>query len=161
MTRGLLILFIALAAAAVTFSTWRFVVTKPVREAMRTDQAELEWLRREFRLDNTEFERIAALHRDYWPECEKLCERVMAANAKTEAILDAHDSVTPEVKAALLETANLQANCRAAMLEHAYAVSKVIGGERGARYLAMMTRRAITPPLFEHAEHHAVTTHPH
>lgn len=161
MNRGLFILIVALVAAAVTFCTWRFLATKPVRDAMRSDQAEMEWLRKEFRLSDAEVQRVAALHRDYWPKCEMLCARVMAANERSQAAIEASDSVTPEVERALREAAALDAECRAAMLDHAYAVSKVMGGERGERYLAMMRKQAIAPPLMEHSEHHGVTEHSH
>ena len=161
MNRGLLILVVAMVAGVLTFCTWRFIATKPIRDAMRSDRAEMEWLRTEFHLSDAESLRIAELHRDYWPKCEKLCARVMAANARTEEIIAASDAVTPEVEAALLRAATLDAECRAAMLDHAYAVSKAIGGERGERYLAMMKRRAIAPPLIEHGERNFVTGHAH
>lgn len=161
MNRGLLILALALVAAAATFFTWRHLATSPVRKTLHSVEAKLEWLRQEFQLSDPEYRRVEALRRIYDPKCEALCQRVMAANARTEAILATSDSVTPELESALRDAAALDAECRAAMLTHAFEVSRIMGGERGARYLRMMRSQAITPPLADRAEHLAVTTRPH
>lgn len=161
MKRGLLTLLALLGVSVAAFFAWRFVATKPVREVMRMDHGEMEWLRQEFNLDQSEFRNIAALHTAYRPKCEALCRQVLAANARTRTILDANDAVTPEVRSALQEAARLQAECRAAMLAHAYEVGREMGGKRKARYLAMMKDQALAPPLMEPDEQHSMTTHGH
>ncbi len=105
--------------------------------------AELEWLRREFELDEEEYSRIAALHEAYRPKCDALCAAVVKANAKLDAAIDANRKVTPEVVAALRNACELEHECRRAMLDHVYAVSAEMKPETAERYIRMMKPRIV------------------
>src|SRR5438876_754399 len=79
-------------------------------------QGEMEWLRREFQLTDAQFARIKQLHDDYRPRCDLMCERIAEANTKLNQLIESNNAVTPEVEAALKESAAQQEYCRRQML---------------------------------------------
>jgi hypothetical protein len=124
--------------------------TAPMNAMLTQATGEMEWLRREFRLTDAQFERIKALHRDYAPTCDAMCEKVAQTNGRLEALIGSGQGVTPALRAAMHESAVAQGECRKALLEHVYAVSAEMSPEQGRRYVAMMKPRLIEQGL--HAE---------
>lgn len=108
---------------------------------------EMEWLRHEYRLSDSQFSRIQAIHRAYAPKCELLCEKIAAANSRLEKIIVGNKSYTPEVEAAMKECLAVQAECRLALLAHVYEVSAEMSPGDGVRYLEMIKPHIIEPAL--------------
>jgi hypothetical protein len=101
---------------------------------------DLAWLRREFRLGDTEMQRIRQLHEGYLPKCHENCARIAAKKQELQAALDRAQGMTPEAQQKLAEVAALRAQCQANMLGHFYEVSQAMPPEQGRRYLAEMQR---------------------
>ena len=112
---------------------------------VRAEEAELEWLRHEFALNDLQFAEIKKLHEEYEPVCAQLCQRVVESQARLETLISQHREVTPEILSALQQSAELKEVCQQAMLGHAYRVSRHMNPDQGRRYLAIMTERILRP----------------
>jgi hypothetical protein len=133
--RGLAILCLGLASAVLAYAGLYFSTTASSHAALRAGQPELLWLKQEFNLKESEFQRIAALHAGYLPKCREMCGQIAEKNSEIKAILAGTNRVTPEIEGKLAEIAQLRAQCHKNMLEHFYAVSRAMPPAQGRRYL--------------------------
>src|SRR5260221_9570476 len=100
------LLFIAIGAFAVAliaFCGTNFFGTRDLREIAKAPNGELEWLRREFHLSDTQFAKIATLQSAYTPVCDEMCRRIMETNSKLDRLVAEKREVTPEMEAAIRE----------------------------------------------------------
>ena len=146
--RGLVILLVAVVIAITGYAIYYGSATAKAKAMLREPAGEMEWLRREFRLSDAQFERIAKMHREYAPACAVMCAKIARSNERLDALIAANRTPTPEVRAALHESTVVQEECRQAMLGHVYAVCAEMPAEQGTRYLKMMKAR-----LVEHGLH--------
>jgi len=137
----------AVAVAVVTFCAINFFATRDLRQMATSPGGELEWLRREFHLSDSQFEKIEALQSAYAPVCNEMCQRIMSANAKLDQLLSEHLEMTPEVEAAIREAGSVQDDCRVRMLAHIYKVAAQMNPDDSQRYLRLMKPRVIQPAL--------------
>jgi hypothetical protein len=147
MKRGFFTLLLVVVVAVGVYGISYWCAIAPARDMLARSGGEMEWLRHEYHLNDAQFARIEQLHREYTPKCDRMCEKIMKADVRLDEIIGANASVTPEVEAALKESAAVQEECRQAMLGHIYAVSAEMSREDGARYLQMMKTRIIEPAL--------------
>lgn len=103
-----------------------------------THLPELEWLRREFELSESEFDRVSSLHLAYLPTCESLCEKIAAARGRVRALVMKGRSISPELESALREEAALRAECQMSMLRHLYVTAGALPPEKADAYLESM-----------------------
>ena len=137
----------AFAAAAITFCAIHFFATRDLRQMAAAPNGELEWLRREFHLNDDQFKKVEGLQSAYMPVCNQMCQRIMEANAKLDRLLSKNREVTPEVEAAIREAGSVQGDCRMQMLAHIYRVSAQMNPADRERYLSLMKSRIIQPGL--------------
>jgi hypothetical protein len=150
MRRALLILLVTAAVSLAGYLVSYELATRPAKCMMEHPNAGMVWLKREYHLSDAQYARIAQMHGDYRPTCERMCRRIAEANAKVRALIDSNSTATPETEAALKEWALLQNECRVAMLRHVYAVSAEMPPEEGRRYIKMATGRIVSSGM-EHA----------
>lgn len=143
--KGLLIVAIAVAVSVAGSVTYFRTATAPTSAMLDQPAGELEWLRREYRLGDEQFARVRAKHVEYAPKCERMCATIADVNRQLATLIQNNKAVTPEVEAALHRSAQVQEECRRAMLGHVYAVSAEMSPEQGARYLSMMKSRLVHP----------------
>src|SRR5260221_12204365 len=91
------------AAALIAFCGTNFFGTRDLREIAKAPNGELEWLRREFHLSDTQFAKIATLHSVYTPVCNEMCRRIMEDNSKLDRLVSENYEVTPDLSAAIRE----------------------------------------------------------
>jgi len=145
MKKGVLILVLGLLAAAAAYGCIYFVCMSPVRSLQQSDKPELAWLKEEFKLSDTEFKRVSELHAAYLPQCRDMCREIDAQNVKLQTLLSGATNMTPEITAALTETARLRSECQSMMLRHFFQVSQTMPPEEGRRYLAWVKQKAFLP----------------
>jgi hypothetical protein len=104
--------------------------------ARQTAGDDLAWLKREFRLDDKEMQRIRQLHEGYLPKCRENCAKMAAKQDEVEKALASGQSAEPQ----LVELGTLRAQCQAQMLKHFEEVSHAMAPDQGKRYLAEMQR---------------------
>lgn len=161
MKRGLWILAVAVLACIAGFFVMRrqcscVMPASPVAHAGDSRLPELEWLRQEMHLSESQFAEVSALHAAYRPTCELLCQKVMTSNKKVKNLAADGRQVSPQLQAALDESAALRVECQRAMLTHLYQTAACMGPEQSARYLAAMLPQVIDMP-----NHSASAPHGH
>jgi hypothetical protein len=140
MRRSPLILIALLLTGAAIVGTSFLLAQRICVHEFAASGDDLAWLRREFRLSDTEMQRIRQLHAGYLPKCHENCARIAAKKQELQAALDNAQGMTPEAQQKLAEVAALRAQCQANMLVHFFEVSRAMPPEQGRRYLAEMER---------------------
>jgi len=146
MNRSLVILLGALVLGVALFGGSYFASQRVCRMTRSAD--DLAWLRKEFRLSDTEMARIQKLHEGYLPKCAEMCAKITAKKSELETALNpdtqigvnSSTNVNPVAQQKLAELAALRAQCQAQMLQHFTEVSQTMPPEQGRRYLAEMQR---------------------
>ena len=145
MTKGVLVLILAVGSAFGGYLTYYKCATAPARAMLAKEDGEMQWLRHEYHLSDAQFSRIQQIHHEYAPKCDRNCERIARANAHLDQLILANKNYTPEVEAGMKEYLTVQGECRQALLAHIYAVSAEMSPDDGARYLQMMKTRIVEP----------------
>ncbi|MEY4484516.1 MAG: hypothetical protein RL693_1968 [Verrucomicrobiota bacterium] len=140
MKRGLWILAAALLAGLAGFAIthWQcceFLTGKTASAHGSSRMPELEWLRREFKLTEAQFAKVSELHLAYRPTCESLCMKVMTSHDRVKKLVGSGIEISPELKAALNDHAQLHVECQTAMLKHLYQTAACLSPEQARRYL--------------------------
>jgi len=140
MRRPFLILVAALALGVAVFAgaflCARFFCVQQV--AQSTD--DLDWLRMEFGLNNTELARVRELHDGYLPKCEINCAQIAAKKRALNQAIAAGTNAPATLDALRLEVTHWRTKCQDEMLAHFEDVSRAMPPQQGARYLAEMKR---------------------
>lgn len=136
MKRGGIILLLGLLVAVVAFAGFYYLGTASWRGMMHEPEPELAWLKKEFKLSDSEYARITKLHEEYLPACGQRCARIAEQDRQLQQLLAQVSSVTPEIRNLLAERAKTRADCEAEMLNHFLEVSRTMPSEQGRRYLA-------------------------
>ena len=105
----------------------------------------LAWLKIEYHLSDTEFQRVSALHYGYISDCAERCREIDAKNAELQKLIAVSANVTPEIQRALDDAAKLRAACQGEMLKHFFEVSRIMPPEQGERYLDWVCDQTLMP----------------
>lgn len=132
-------LFLAVAAYACVY----LAGTATQRSVDNSDKPALAWLQQEYQLDDAQFARLCEVHDAYRPKCMAMCRMIDEKNAQIEKLLEETNVITPEIRKALAEAAEIRAACEAAMLEHFFKVAETMPPEQGKRYLAWVRRETL------------------
>jgi len=143
--RSWLIIFGGLLAGFIGYTCIYLHATSVQRSMEQSSRPELAWLKPEYHLSHAQFDEVIRLHDAYHPKCAELCRRIDEQNSKIQKLLALTNTVTPEIKEALAEAAQLRAECETAMLQHFYEVSRVMPSEEGKRYLAWVQSETLLP----------------
>ncbi|QIF01777.1 hypothetical protein [Roseimicrobium sp. ORNL1] len=115
----------------------------------------LAWIKKEFHLDDAEYQRVCALHDAYLPQCDAMCERIQKAGTRVSAaLLEGGSRITPEVEAALRDYEILRAECQRNTLRHLTETAGVMKPEAGRAYMAK-----VLPHLLTTHQHVSEVTH--
>ena len=147
MKRALLILLVTGVVSLAAYFVSYELATRRSKSLLEHPDCGVMWLRDQYHLTDSQFAKVTKMHEDYRPTCERMCQRIAAANDKVNMLVASNRTVTPETEAALKEWALLQHECRTAMLRHVYAVSAEMSPEDGQRYIKMATERIIEPGM--------------
>ena len=145
MKRGVFILVLGLVAAAAAYGCVYLACTSSARSLQRSDKPELAWLKEEFNLSDADFKRASELHAAYLPQCRDMCREIDAHNVKLQTLLSGATNMTPEITAALTESARLRSQCQTMMLRHFFQLSQTMPPEQGRRYLSWVKEKAFLP----------------
>jgi hypothetical protein len=143
----LVALLVGLGVAVGAFLVCTYLATQPIRAINAAPDAELLWLRSEFKLTDAQFAQIKSLHEKYSGQCGVMCGEIAGVNARLDHLISEGHEVTPELSSAMDEAVRVQANCRRAMLTHIYSVAGNMDPPQAARYVQMMKGMIIQPGL--------------
>jgi len=145
MKKSWLILLAGLLAGVAAYAGIYLHATSAQRRLEQSPRPELAWLQKEYHLTDAQFAQVVQLHAAYRPKCAEMCGRIDDQNAKVQQLLSATNTVTPEIKQALAQAAQLRVECQSAMMQHFYEVSRVMPPEQGKRYLAWVQQETLLP----------------
>jgi hypothetical protein len=151
MRRAIATLLIALSVALGGYSALYFTRTATARALQTSEDPELAWLRNEFKLNDSEFQRVRQLHQAYLPECARMCAEIGSANAELQELVIKTNTVTLQMEEKLSQIGNLRQKCQTMMLKHFYSVSQSMPPEQGRRYLAEMQRLTSLSNMRDHS----------
>jgi Spy/CpxP family protein refolding chaperone len=154
MKRAIIIICLGLLAAAVGYCALYFRGTTEHRQMLKSPAPELAWLKKEFQLSDTEFERICELHGQYMPRCAELCRQIAEKNAELRQLLATPGADPKAVEQKLKEAGELRVECQKNMFNHFLAVSRQMPAEQGNRYLRWVQQRTLASD-HEMAQSHA------
>ena len=162
MKRSLSILLLALGVGIVLFAACYVVAQRVGAKRMTSAADDLDWLRQEFRLSDTELARVRELHEGYMPRCVEMCKQIAEKKREVEmamSVVTNTADLREPVGRKLGELALLRAQCQLQMLQHFVEVSKAMPREQGRRYLAEMQR--VTFGSHEQIEQSMSSDHEH
>lgn len=142
MRKSWLILFIAFLGVA-SYAVAYFSRTEKAYFLLHHEQSSLVWLKEEFQLTDTQFEKIKKLHAAYVPRCEEMCRNVRESRQQLDEAVRASNGLSPEVTTALEHLNAVRSQCEIEMLGHIYAVSQNMNPDQGKRFLEMMTKHML------------------
>ena len=140
-----LILLAGFGAGLAAYACVYVAGTAEVRAMSGSPTPVLAWLQREYHLSDSQFAHVQQLHDAYIPTCAEMCGKIAQKNAEIAKLLAATNVVTPEIKVALAESAQLRAQCQANMLAHFYAVAATMPPEQARRYLSWVQQETLAP----------------
>ncbi len=105
MKRSFLVIAVAVVASVAAYCIYFQSATRSAHAMLAQPEGQLEWLRREFNLDDEQFAKAKQLHETYRPLCDQMCVRIAAANSEADALIAKSKTVTPEIEAALRKCA--------------------------------------------------------
>ncbi len=135
MKRVWFIVFGGLVLAVAAYAGVYLAGTCSVRAIAESKQPALAWMQQEYHLSDAQFARLCELHDAYRPKCMEMCRKIDAKNAELQKLLAATNVITPEIKQALADAAQIRAECQAGMLQHFNEVAQTMPPEQGKRYL--------------------------
>ena len=140
MKRSPAILLLALAAGIAVFVASFVLAQRVCAKRLAVSADDLDWLRQEFRLSDSELSRVRALHEGYLPKCGEMCQQIAAKKRDLDSALAGTTNVTADVEKLVMELCELRARCQLQMLRHFGEVSQAMPPEQGRRYLTEMQR---------------------
>ncbi len=146
MKKPVLILLAIVATAAAVYFLCYHAATGDTRRMLNAGD-NMAWLRAEFALSDEQARAITALEAEYEPRCAAMCTRIAESNQRLEKHLATSKTMTPELEAALREASQVQADCRAATMAQAFAISAHMAPEQAVRYRAMIAGRVMPRAL--------------
>jgi hypothetical protein len=136
MKRGAVILLVVLAVgAAMGALSYGF---------FRDRISATDWLRKEFSLNEEQSARIFALNAE-WAAVQRDVRPHRAGWLAIGRVNRFKQTVTQEIREALVETDRVRSECRLKMLEHFYEVAAVMPEEERKKYLDMVLRVVLKP----------------
>jgi len=153
MKRPGLLFITGIVMAVAAYFAFYFAFSAKSRSLADSHEPELQWLKNEFHIADSDFARISEMHDSYRAGCAQRCRLIDEKNEELKRLLAHSTSITPELERALAETARLRAECQSKMLQHFYEVSRTMPSEQGRRYLAWVTERTILPNTHSQMQH--------
>lgn len=128
-----IIAFVLLTTAAAGAALW--ATRESLRPRENPQEVGLRWLKHEYHLDDTTFEKVSALHRDYFRQCDKMCRQINEADRPLLWRARHRNRPTGEIDAQLARGQSVCGDCEKAATEHLKQVAALMPGESGQRFL--------------------------
>jgi hypothetical protein len=130
---GRIAAFLFLTAAAAGAALW--ATRESLRPRENPQEVGLRWLKDEYHLDEATFEKVSAMHRDYFRQCDKMCRQIDEAD-RPLLWRSRHQKRRPdELTAQLTRDQLVCGDCEKAATEHLKQVAALMPGESGQRFL--------------------------
>jgi hypothetical protein len=143
MNRSLVIVLGALALGAALFIGSFAAGQRLCRVCTAQPPGSLNWLQKEYHLNNDQMIRIQKLHEDYLTQCAAMCQTIDGKKQEVEAALNNSTNVNPVAAQKIEDLAACRAHCQSQMLQYFISVSQIMSPDQGHRYLAEMEKNTL------------------
>lgn len=130
---GRLVGFALITFIIATLALWA------TRESLRSRESPqdvgLRWLKAEYHLDDATFERVSALHRDYFQQCDKMCRQIDAADRPLLWRARHQVRKAGEIDSQFVKEQAICADCEKAATDHLKQVAALMPPDQGKRFL--------------------------
>ncbi|MBE2284826.1 MAG: hypothetical protein IAE77_15305 [Prosthecobacter sp.] len=130
---GRIAAFVFLTAAAAGAALW--ATRESLRPRENPQEVGLRWLKDEYHLDDATFEKVSALHRDYFRQCDKMCRQINEADRPLLWRARNRNRQPGELNAHLARDQIVCGDCEKAATEHLKQVAALMPGQSGQRFL--------------------------
>lgn len=128
---------LAAAAGATWLVSYRMSTEPAIQEAVQKRDA-LEWLRRDFGLNDAQFAAVKRLHDSYAVVCEDHCRAIQEAAQRRNALQAQTAPDSAALTAAERKLDELRVVCENAIATHVREVAAQMSEVQGRRYLALV-----------------------
>ncbi|HMP90987.1 MAG TPA: hypothetical protein PJ991_12355 [Kiritimatiellia bacterium] len=147
MKRESVVLVVALAIGLIAFGVGYWWCSESVHHRDSYSHREMLWLKKEFKLSDDQYDRIAAIHESFMPQCDELCLKVSEVSASLAMLIADNTNITPEITIAMEQAGELHKRSREAVISYMYEVSAAMSPEQGRRYLEMLLPSVLDIPF--------------
>ncbi len=130
---GRIAAFVFLTAAAAGAALW--ATRESLRPGENPQEVGLLWLKDEYHLDDATFEKVSALHRDYFRQCDKMCRQINEADRPLLWRARHRNRQPGELDAQLARDQIVCGDCEKAATEHLRQVARLMPASSGQRFL--------------------------
>lgn len=144
-------LLVALGTVVLAIITHDLVIGVAPRQPSQQELG-LAWLKTEYQVPDAAFEKIVALHEDYFEKCDAMCAQMLATNrlsrhfptrnispSQASALRRRAESASMAQERALCET------CLKTMVAHLESVAALMTEEQGRRFLQDLLPELVNP----------------
>ncbi|MBL9179386.1 MAG: hypothetical protein JNM65_15085 [Verrucomicrobiaceae bacterium] len=125
--------FAFLTVVVATAALW--ITRESLRSRESPAEIGLRWLKEEYHLDEPVFERITALHRDYYQKCDQMCRQINEADRPLLWRARQRGRTSSDVDALLSKERAICADCEKTAIKHLRQVAAHMPPEQGKRFL--------------------------
>lgn len=130
---GRIAAFVLLTAAAAGAALW--ATCESLRPRENAQEVGLRWLKDEYHLDDVTFEKVSALHRDYFRQCDRMCRQINEADRPLLWRARHRNRQPGELDAQITRDQIVCGDCEKAATEHLKQVATLMPSETGNRFL--------------------------
>jgi hypothetical protein len=130
---GRIAAFVFLTAVAAGAALW--ATRESLRPRENPQEVGLRWLKDEYHLDEATFEKVSAMHRDYFRQCDKMCRQIDEADRPLLWRSRRQKRQPGEVDAQLTRDQLVCGDCEKAATEHLRQVARLMPESSGQRFL--------------------------
>lgn len=136
--------FMALAVILLAYGAHALVVhLRPKPPSPR--QVGLEWLRQEYHIPEGAYQKIVALHQEYFVRCDEMCATMERAHRPL--LQRSRQSLPAESKSAAMKREKAVCeNCLDNMVQHLHTVAAMMPPPEGERFLKDILPEVMNPP---------------
>lgn len=131
-----LTLFFLATAALVVAALWGTRESLRQRESLQ--EVGLRWLKEEYQLDDATFERVSALHRDYFTQCSQMCRKLGEADRPLLWRTRQRHPQPNDLEDRLTKEQALCTECEKTATEHLRQVAELLPPGQAERFLDEM-----------------------
>ena len=143
------LILIPFLAGTAYVCTWQFrrshppAVPRGETVMHATPEGGLLWLKSEYHLSESDYERIRVLHDAYLPGCQERCGEIVRVREDLFSLIQQNKTIIPAIKSKLDESARLRSRCHELMLAHFYEVAAAMPPGAARRYIEWVTRETL------------------
>ncbi len=143
MKKVFLIFLVIFGVSVSAYQCYFRMATANHSAAIRSHESGLFWLKKEFRLSESEMRAIEEVHQEFLPHCEKLCQLLITTRQRLVMLSQVPGATAAELVELNRELARIEQECFEMTLLNIDRISTLMPPEQGQRYQGLMRNRLV------------------